>query len=181
LAQRRTLDLPDTGVGTDPGHREAVTMLLRELRPRVLLAPYPSDRHPDHAATGRLAREACFLAGLKNFGDGAPYVPERLYHYMLHEPFAPTFVVDVGAVWEQSRAALAAYESQFARFENDRATAIAGQAFLEMLAARAAMHGVLVGVERGEAFHCQGPLRLAGLPGLESPRPHGPPVYRAIC
>ena len=155
--------------------------LLRELRPRVLLAPYPSDRHPDHAAAGRLAREACFLAGVQRFGDGDPIVPQRLYHYMLHEPFEPTFVIDVDAVWERRTEALQAYASQFGRPSQERATAIAGHAFLDMLDARAVVHGALIGAARGEAFHCPGPLLVDGLPGLDEARPAGPPAYRGYC
>lgn len=184
LAHRVTLDLPDTALGTDPSHRVAVAALLRELRPRVLLAPYPSDRHPDHAAAGRLAREACFLAGVRRFGDGDggdPHVPQRLYHYMLHEPFAPAFVVDVDAVWERRTAALEAYASQFGRPAGERATAIAGRAFLDMLDARAIAYGALVGAARGEPFHCPGPLRVGGLPGIDDPRDVGPAPYRAYC
>src|SRR5436305_9741116 len=124
LAWRETLGLTDTALGTDPAHREAVTTVVRKLRPRVLLAPYPLDRHPDHAATGRLAREACFLAGVQKYGRANPHVPERVYHYMLHEPFQPTFVIDVGAVWDQRMRAVAVYQSQFARLDGDRATAI---------------------------------------------------------
>lgn len=180
LSHRVTLDLPDTRLGTDPSHRDAVSAVLRELRPRVLLAPYPQDRHPDHAATGRLAREACFLAGVAKYGGGIPHTPERLYHYMLHEPFAPTFVVDIGPAWEQSRAALDAYQSQFGQAVEPQ-TAIVGGGFLTFLAARAATYGASVGVEHAEPFHCAGPLRLDGLPGLAAPRPTGPPVYRAIC
>jgi bacillithiol biosynthesis deacetylase BshB1 len=181
LTERVTLDLPDTAVGTDPAHRDAVVALLRELRPRVVLAPYPRDRHPDHAATGRLAREACFLSGVQRFSSGEPHAPERLYHYMLHEPFAPTFVLDVGPVWEQSRSVLAAYASQFGRSVADRATPIAGHEFLDMLAARATVHGAFIGADRGEPFYCTGPLAVSALPGLEVPRPSGPPRYRAIC
>ena len=181
LARRVTLDLPDTALGTDVAHRAAVVALLRELRPRVLLAPYPSDRHPDHAAAGRLAREACFLAGVRRFGAGDPVVPQRLYHYMLHEPFEPTFVVDVDAVWERRTEALQAYASQFGRPPEERATAIAGQSFLDMLDARAVVHGALVGAARGEAFHCPGPLLVDGLPGLHEERSSGPLVYRGYC
>ena len=182
LARRVTLDLPDTALGTDASHRATVVALLRELRPKVLLAPYPSDRHPDHAAAGRLAREACFLAGVRRFGGGGePVVPQRLYHYMLHEPFAPTFVLDVDAVWERRTAALEAYASQFGRPPEEHATAIAGRAFLDMLDARAVVHGALVGAAHGEAFHCPGPLLVDGLPGLDDERSSGPPVYRGYC
>ena len=181
LAERVALDLPDTALGTDPADRHAVAGLLRELRPRVLLAPYPADRHPDHAAAGRLAREACFLAGVRRFDRGAPHVPERLYHYMLHEPFAPSFVLDVGAVWDQRMAAVAAYASQFGSGEGDAVTAIGGEAFMDILSARATVHGALVGARRGEAYHCSGPVAVAALPGLEGGRPQGPPIYCAIC
>ncbi len=180
LAWRETLDLADTMLGTNPAHREAVTAVVRSLRPRVLLAPYPLDRHPDHAATGRLARDACFLAGVRKYGRAAPHVPERVYHYMLHEPFHPTFVIDVGAVWDQRMAAVAAYASQFARRDGDHATAIADGSFLEILAARATFYGSLVGASRGEAYHSSGPLRAAGLPGLDASREQGPPTYRAF-
>lgn len=182
LARRESLGLPDTALGTDPAHREAVTEILRALRPRVLLAPYPHDRHPDHAATGRLAREACFLAGVRNYGARSePHLPERVFHYMLHEPFAPSFVVDVEAVWDERMEALAAYDSQFGCREDDHATAVAGGTFLELVAARARFHGALVGSARGEAYHCPGPLRTASLPGLDEPRPVGPRAYRAFC
>jgi bacillithiol biosynthesis deacetylase BshB1 len=183
LSTRVTLGLPDTAVGTDPSHRTEVATLLRALRPRIVLAPYPRDRHPDHAAAGRLARDACFLAGVTGPTHPAtsppPHRPERLYHYMLHEPFVPSFIIDVSATWERSRAAVTAYASQFDRPPDDRRTPIAGGAFLDYLAARAVMFGALVGVAHGEAFHTTGPVALTTLPGLERPRPSAP-RYRAI-
>src|SRR5262249_45644161 len=50
LSQRLTLDLPDTALGTDPSHRDELTAVVRDLRPRIVLAPHTEDRHPDHAA-----------------------------------------------------------------------------------------------------------------------------------
>src|SRR3954451_19866797 len=35
LSERRSLDLPDTAIETDPAHREPIVDVLRELRPRV--------------------------------------------------------------------------------------------------------------------------------------------------
>ena len=143
LARRITLDLPDTALGTDGSHRAAVVALLRELRPRVLLAPYPSDRHPDHAAAGRLARERVFWPGCaasaaaasRTFRNGCiPHAARGL---------EPTFVVDVGAVWERRCAALEAYASQFGRAPQEHATRIRAP-FLDMLDARAVVHGALV-------------------------------------
>lgn len=181
VVARVDVGLPDGGVGEDPAHRAAVVTVLRELRPTVVLAPYHrDDRHPDHAAAGRLVREACFFAGVARWGEGAPHRPALVHHYMLHHTFEPTFVVDVSTVWAQRVAALAAYESQFGGVAAERTSAISGGAFLDMLAARATVHGAMIGVERGEAFHCEGPLGLDSLPGLRAAREPGPPVYRAF-
>jgi bacillithiol biosynthesis deacetylase BshB1 len=175
---RITLDLPDGGVGTDPSHRAAVVGLLRELRPRLVLAPYHlDDRHPDHAAAGRLVRDACFLAGVAKWGDGEPHRPARLHHYMLHAVFEPSYVVDVTPVWEQRSAAIAAFESQFSSAPGERRTPIDGGGFLELLDARARVFGAMVGAVRGEPFSVTGPLGLDRLPDL--PTAEGP-VYRSF-
>ncbi len=72
--------------------------LIREVQPRIVLAPYWEDRHPDHAATGRLVKEACFFAGVAKVGDGQPFRPIRLFFYMLSYPFTPAFVLDISDV-----------------------------------------------------------------------------------
>ena len=93
------------GLGSGPEQRQPLINLIRAIRPRIVLAPYPEDRHPDHAAAGRLVADACHLAGVARAGSGAPHRPERLYYYMLYtlrQPFAPSFVLDVSAVWDSA-------------------------------------------------------------------------------
>jgi bacillithiol biosynthesis deacetylase BshB1 len=180
LTERRCLGLPDAALGTEPGHRDALVDLVRELRPRILLAPHTEDRHPDHAAAGRLAREAAYLAGLREAGAREPHRPERVYHYAMHHPTEPSFVLDVSPVWERRLAAVAAYESQFGRSDGEPATELAGGGFLELIAARASYYGAMVGVARGEPYRCFGPLRADGLPGLERPRPEEPRPYQSF-
>ncbi len=176
LAGRVALDLPDAALGSEPAHREALVALLRELRPRIVLAPHTDDRHPDHAATGRLVREAAFLAGVEKVGTGAPHRPTRLYHYLMHHTVEPTFVLDVSDVWERRMESVRAYESQFGAPAGEASTEIGEPAFLEMIAARAVVYGAMVGVERGEPYVTVGPLLATGLPGLGDDRP---PRYRA--
>lgn len=180
LSRRLSLGLPDGRLGSEPSHRDAVVELLRQTRPRVVLAPPVEDRHPDHAAAGRLVREACFYAGVAKLGSGAPHRPDRLYHYALHHPLEPTFVLDVTAVWERRMAAVLAYESQFGAGDGDPDTPLRGGSFVDFLVARAAFYGSLVGVARGEPFASRGPLRLDALPGLEPPAPPPAGGYRAI-
>lgn len=177
LCERMSLGIPDTRVGQEPWHSDALVTLLREYRPRIVLAPYPDDRHPDHAAAGRLVREACFFAGVSKFGAGEPHRPRRLYHYMLHHPFDPSFVLDVSAVWARRMAAVAAYESQFGSATEPR-TEIGSPAFLAKLTDRASYFGAMIGASHGEPFHCRGPLAVTTLPGLDdSESRHGMP-YR---
>jgi bacillithiol biosynthesis deacetylase BshB1 len=166
LSRRVGLDLPDVRLGTDPAHRDALVGILRELRPRIVLAPHTEDRHPDHAAAGRLAREAAFVAGVAEVGSGEPHRPHRLYHYLLHHPFEPTFVLDVSAVWDRRMQAVRAYESQFGRPPEHQRTEIGGRGFLELLDARGTHYGAMVGAVRGEPYRSEGPLRATTLPEL---------------
>src|SRR5512139_1967512 len=66
LTDRRSGGLPDGRLENTPAARLAVAALLRELRPRVVIAHWPEARHPDHRAAAELARDACFVAGLRN-------------------------------------------------------------------------------------------------------------------
>lgn len=166
VAIRRSVGLPDTGLGTEPGHRAVLLELLREVRPTVVLAPYPEDRHPDHAAAGRLVREASFLAGVAKVGRGSPHRPARVYHYMVNHPFPPSFVVDISRVWSRKMAAIRAYESQFGEDLADAATELSGGRFVGVIEAGGTFHGAMIGVDRGEPFHCEGPVPLAFLPGF---------------
>jgi len=182
LAERVGLGLPDTMLGSHPAHRDALVALLRELRPIVVLAPEIDDRHPDHAATGRLVRDACFYAGVGKLGKGEPYRPLRLYHYPLHHPCQPSFVLDVSAVWEQRTRAIDAYASQFARDRETTgeapATEINTGSFRELLCSRARVYGAMVGVARGEPYRSLGPLAAHEVPGLTAARPQTVGPYR---
>ncbi len=179
LTTRVSLGLPDGALGTDAGHRAAVVQALRDLAPRVVLAPYWHDRHPDHSAAGRMLREACFLAGVEKYGTGAAHRPRRVYWYMLHHVFDPSVVVDIGPVWERRRQLLEVYESQVAWDENATPTPLNNGRFAEMLPARATCFGAMVGVAHGEPFLVEGPLLLRSLPDLEDALAAPAPRYQA--
>ena len=170
LAARPCVGLPDTSVGASPAHRDAIVKLIRETRPRVVLAPFPHDRHPDHAAAGRLVREASFLAGLPSVGRGRPHRPDRVFHYMLHHTFEPSFVVDVSSVWERKLEAIEAYRSQFGPPSPGQEAVIDVGRFLEVMKARATVLGAMIGAPFGEGFFSTGPVGLSALPGLDGGR-----------
>lgn len=69
-AEYRCLGFPDLGVFNDDASRRAVTELLREVRPDVVITGSPADYHPDHEAISLLARDACFAAPVANYRTG---------------------------------------------------------------------------------------------------------------
>lgn len=134
---------------------------LRRFRPRVVLAPPPDDRHPDHGRAHRLVVDACFYAGLRRRGQGEPHRPAAMFHYMQHDSFEPDFVVDVGSTWERKQRALDAYESQLhqpGRAAGGPATKVSTPSFRQAIEGRARHFGQLVGVELAEPFGSRLPL-----------------------
>jgi LmbE family N-acetylglucosaminyl deacetylase len=84
---------------------------------------------------------------------------------MLHKPFEPTVVVDVGMVWQLRRDLLRVYESQVSRGADDEPTALNDGRFVAMLEARSVHFGALAGVAHGEPFDTDGPVLVQQLLG----------------
>ena len=169
------LDRGDGGLRGGPAEEDALIAELRRLRPELVLAPSPADRHPDHGRAHRLVADACFYAGLRRRGSGEPHRPAALFAYMQHDPFEPSFVVDVSSVWEVKERALDAYESQIHRGGGSAApppgpaTKVSSPEFRLAVAGRAQHFGLMIGAAYGEPFWSKLPLAvrdpLALLPG----------------
>jgi bacillithiol biosynthesis deacetylase BshB1 len=117
LAERRTAGLPDGQLENSLEARLAVAGLIRELRPRVVIAHWPEARHPDHRAAAELARDGCFVAGMRNVPlAGEPFRPYKLLHALCYQEHAPppSFVVDISEQMDRKLDAIFAYGSQFA-------------------------------------------------------------------
>lgn len=175
LAVRENLGLPDGAVGRDPAEELRVVAVLRRLRPRRVLMPWPRDRHPDHEATSRLVRAALFKAGLRRLDvDGLPpHRPELAAYYFLNEEATPGLLVDVSAVAEVKERAVAAYKSQMAPAapNGERVpTRLTCGFFLHRVRSRDAYWGSLIGVERAEALRLPGPVGLPDLGVALAPR-----------
>lgn len=172
LSARRNLDLPDGRVQVNVEAREKLARVLRDHTPEIVLAQHTEDLHPDHAATGRLAREAWYLSGLSRLAqlDGGPPAarPKRLYHFMGHVPFDPTLVVDIGDVWERKVALVRCYASQLAPAgDGDRGQHfLFGADILSRMETRARFFGERIGARVGEPLLALGPLATAQIQRL---------------
>jgi N-acetylglucosamine malate deacetylase 1 len=171
VSHHEMLSLPDGGLTVDEPSREAIIREIREHRPRVILLPYWEDRHPDHPAASRIIEEASFLAGLSKRDTGQePHRPSQLVYYMSTWEFDPSFIVDVSGVIEDKRRTLQAYETQLfkpgaagAAAAKEPPTFIASEQFHELLFARMAHYGHLIGKKYGEPFKIRGHLEVADL------------------
>jgi len=107
------LDLPDGRAGEAYGGAERLARVIAELSPEVVFLPFPADPHPDHRATNLLFAEAAAAAGL------GPMV--QCWGYEVWTPLVANTFVDVTAVMERKRVAIAAFESQNAEVDYPRA------------------------------------------------------------
>lgn len=162
VATRRNLGLPDGRITLDETSREEVIRVLREFRPTLVLSPIESDLHPDHGWTGRIVKEASFLAGLKRWETGQPpHRPKTVLGYFSHTTVEPNTVVDITPFFQQKKEVCLAYESQFHDPESSEPeTYISSAGFWDWWEARARGFGHRIGVTYGEGFVHDGPIPL---------------------
>lgn len=155
VAVRRNAELADAHLVNDDASRERVVGLIRSLRPRVVILPFPIGRHPDHRIASELARDACYLAGLAKYpGGGTPHRPFKILYALAYreDPVKPSFVVDVSDTFDVKLAAIRCYASQF-----DGATAAGeifptGQDLYELIRVQSAHYGSLIRRPYGEPY-----------------------------
>lgn len=164
-AVRDVLDFGDGNLRTGRDEELAVIDKIREYRPKVIIAPWPDERHPDHARAGRLVTDAWFYSGLRKIETGRDaYRPDAVIYYMQNYVQHPSFVVDITAVHEKKMEAVRAYGSQVYNPESDEPlTIIAKKSFLDWIEGRARHFGALIGVEFGEGFMTKQPPRVDDL------------------
>jgi bacillithiol biosynthesis deacetylase BshB1 len=175
LTHHEMLSLPDGRLAVDEGSKLAVVREIREHRPAILLLPYWEDRHPDHGAASRIVQEAAFLAGLRGLDTGQqPHRPAELVYYMSSWEFEPSFVVDISPHIEEKKRAIQAYgtqvynaapEAHFIAAAGGEQTFISSEHFWELLLARMAHYGRLIGASYAEPFRIRGLVEIGDLVG----------------
>jgi len=155
VAVRANAGLADAHLENDERSRVEVITQIRALRPRVVILPFPVGRHPDHRIASELARDACYLAGLKKYpAPGDPHRPFKILYALAYreDPVKPTFVVDITDDFDAKLRAIRCYASQF-----DGATAAGeifptGQDLYELIRVQSAHYGSLIRRPYGEPY-----------------------------
>ena len=170
LAVRENLALPDAGITNTDITRGQLVALLRRLRPRVVIAPAPRGRHPDHRRATELIRDACFLAGLAKYApsDAPAFRPFKLLHAITYREDGgkPTFVVDVTDQFERKMEAVQCYGSQFDGAIQAGEVFPNGEPLYDMVRHQAAHYGSLIRVRYGEPFFTEETVQIADVTSL---------------
>ena len=162
---RRTLAFGDGGLRTGRAEELLLIEEIRRARPRLVFAPFPEDRHPDHARAGRLAGDAAFYAGLRKLETAHPaHRPQQVLYFSTMYDHRPDFVVDISATHETKMRAIRAFASQFHDpSSNAPETLLSSQNFLEGIEGRSRSVGASIGVAFGEGFRSMRPPRIDDL------------------
>ncbi len=174
LTVRENLELPDCHLSasgaSDASNLQlnAVIAAIRKHRPRIIVAPFWQERHPDHVAASNLVTRAVFLAGLRQFEPKLGNffnTLQLIYFPMRYEP-RPSFVLDISDVVSKKIDSIKAYNSQVGPVtDNSPQTLLTSPLMHSTIDARDRYFGAMIGVNHGE------PYVVKNVIGLNDPLP----------
>ncbi len=146
----------DAHIEAKAAHAIQLAGVIRRVRPAIVLAPSPvENQHPDHAALGRLVRDAARVSrygGVAELRHLAPHAIEQLFFYALGPGAEPRditpILVDVSAP-EVLAAWTAAMEAH--------GTQVKARNYVEMQMTRARVNGMRVGIDAAIALYPNDP------------------------
>jgi bacillithiol biosynthesis deacetylase BshB1 len=151
----------DCHIEHSPANALTLALEIRRFKPEVILAPHLGEnQHPDHAAVGKIVREAARLArygGLRDLEELPPHPITSLYYYAITQVFVtpPELIVDVTSAREAWEAAIQCHQSQM-KTRN----------YLDLVMSRARTLGAAVGVEYAAGLWLNDPIRVGSLEEL---------------
>ena len=162
---RKNLGLPNRSLEPTLLNRRALAAVFRQVRPRLLFAPYWEDAHPDHTAATKLVEDARFWSKLSRSDiAGQPFHPARiLYYFSVHLRIVerPGVVIDISEQVGSKVSALQCFRSQLVENQPEGRPGV-----IDLVCDRTRYWGQLVGVAHGEPFASREPIGLQGLDQL---------------
>lgn len=162
LAFRENAEIADGQIQITPENRLLVINFIRQFRPTLILAPFIEDRHPDHVHASHLISEASYYSGLRRIETGnPPFRPRAIIYYFMNTVKQPNLIANISAEFQLKIKALKAYQSQFFNNEStEPSTFISSKEFWEFIETRAKYFGQQIGVEYGEPFYVNSPIKI---------------------
>ena len=167
LDWRQNLGLPNRQLEHTLTARQLVASVLRTVRPRIILAPYWEDAHPDHVMASELIDAARFWSKLTRTDEpgqlpleGEPFWPPRIYYYWsIHLRIHPTpaFVLDISDAIDRKLEAVRCYESQVLQGRPTKHPTL-----LDDIRDRARYWGWTIGRAYGEPFASREEIGISG-------------------
>ncbi len=145
--------------------RRELAGVFRRVRPRIILAPYWEDSHPDHVAASALCDGARFWSKLSRTDlPGEPFLPPRIYYYWsihLRIHPKPAFVMDISPHIDGKLNAIRCFESQVTAGRS-----VTPPTLLDDIRDRARYWGWSIGTEYGEPLASREEVGLCDLRNL---------------
>ena len=174
IEDRANLNLGDGFFELSKENKIKIIEQIRYYQPEVVLVNAYSDRHPDHGRAAKLAKEACFLAGLVKIETTYQGVkqdkwrPKAVYGYIQDHYLEPDFVVDITPYMDRKMEAILAYKTQFYDPNSkEHNTPISSKEFLDFLKGRWGQYGRTIGVPYGEGFTVDRPIGVDDITTLK--------------
>jgi bacillithiol biosynthesis deacetylase BshB1 len=170
VSVRENLGLPDGGIQNTPDTRARIALVIRRLKPSIVITHSLHGRHPDHPIVAQLVRDACFVAGLKKVEPKvAAHRPRKVLHALSfrEDNQKPTFVVDISNAFEKKLEAIGCYESQFGEAVQAGEVYPNGEPLHDLIRHHAAHYGSLIRCRYGEPFYTTETMRVDDVGSLE--------------
>ena len=162
---RQNLGLPNRSLEPTLVNRRVLAGVFRQVRPRLIFAPYWEDAHPDHTAATKLVEDARFWSKLSRSDiPGAPFHPARiLYYFSVHLRIVerPSLLIDISDQLEAKDQALRCYRSQLVDNQSAGKPGV-----IDSVCDRTRFWGHMVGVKHAEPFASREPVGLTSLDHL---------------
>jgi N-acetylglucosamine malate deacetylase 1 len=158
LGFRGNMRWQDGGIQDSEIHRLELAQVIRSLKPKTLLVPHETDRHPDHVAAARVATSAIHFAGLRKAKlTGEPHKVTKVLYYQGNAPIEANVLVDVTEFMNVWEAAIMAHASQFT---GEAVSETVSPEILERRKARMMYWGTFIGARYAESYQSRLPLKF---------------------
>jgi N-acetylglucosamine malate deacetylase 1 len=158
LSFRGNLRWQDGCVQDSETYRLELAQVIRDLKPKTILVPHETDRHPDHVGAARVTTSALHFAGLRKAKlTGEPHKVARVLYYQGNAPIEANVLVNVSGFMETWEAAIMAHASQFT---GEAVSETVSPEIIERRKARMMYWGTFIGARYAESYQSRVPLEF---------------------